>query len=171
MQATNVYFLPKWRSFSSRCHCEVVNTKSEPPNWFVGCWVGYRAPLAWPGEGPVAHHPHGEKPWLVPHPDTHHMQPKKCLGRGSHRPCPAPGGGGLGTVLSHLVHALLLQQLHELGSMTVWNTWSPRQDEFLQALVAGPTFSSLVSCSVRKSLIWPLQDWFSKAKLFDAVTI
>lgn len=46
MHATNAYFLPKWRSFSSRCHCEVINTKTEPLTglWGAGWDAGHPQP-------------------------------------------------------------------------------------------------------------------------------
>lgn len=46
IHSKNKSFLPEWSSFSSRCHCEVINTKSRPLNemWGAGWDTGHPYP-------------------------------------------------------------------------------------------------------------------------------
>lgn len=46
IHSKNKSFLPEWSSFSSRCHCEVINTKSRPLTemWGAGWDTGHPYP-------------------------------------------------------------------------------------------------------------------------------
>lgn len=161
----NKCFLPGWSSFSSRCRCEVINTKLKP-SARRGELDGMLDTPTLLSEESVAQCPQNKE-----YCHTLHSLTKNCVWRCSHRPFPVPGWGRL---VEFPTSALPLTSSRSMSIMGggllkthhcfwLWNTWRCTRNESFQASAAKPTFSILSFCCVMKSLVWQLWDWFSRA--------
>lgn len=162
MHSRNKCFLRGWSSFSSRCHCEVINTKMNPLSEVRG--AGWRAGHPYPAEwrtrgseqGILSHPPQPDKKTVFEDTATGLFQCLVGVGLLSspHLPCPwlpaAHEYHGWGAAQN----TSLLLAVKYLEMYTQW---------ILPGFSSKAYFFNLDFCCVMKSLVWQLWDWFSRA--------